>query len=319
MTNISMRNGKAYEYACVLAFQSEISPIRDVMVIENTSLEVARISWNTMSEGKKDELLISATAGIQALIKMEPRIVEDGNDSLELSLQADNEGRDGDVRDVLIIRKSIDWEIGLSVKHNHYAIKHSRLSGKLDFGQKWLGMPCSENYFSEIEPYFTELKHLRQQGVMWRDVSDKAESFYVPILAAFMRELKSKYSEHGSTVVEAMAEYLLGKKDYYKLISNKSKRSTRLISFNLNGTLNQPGAKTNPEIMIPSVELPRRIFNLAMKPGSNNTIELNMDNGWEMSLRIHSASSKVESSLKFDVQFTGMPTTLFIIDSPWVG
>ncbi|NCN03760.1 MAG: HaeIII family restriction endonuclease [Candidatus Pacebacteria bacterium] len=313
-----MRNGKAYEYACVLAFKAKIFPIRNVVLIENTSMKIARTSWNTMDKIKKEELLISATAGIESLIKVEPRIVEDGNDLLELSLQADNEGQDGDVRDVLIIRKSIDWVIGLSVKHNHYAIKHSRLSTELDFGLKWLGIPCSDDYFSEIKPYFSKMKQLKKQGIMWKDVSNKAESFYVPILSSFIKELNSKYNKHGSVVVEAMAEYLLGKKDYYKLISNKSERSTRLISFNLHGTLNQPSKKINPEIMIPSVELPRRIFNLAMKPGSNNTIELNMDNGWEMSLRIHSASSKVESSLKFDVQFTGMPTSLFIIDSPWV-
>ena len=317
MTNASMLNGKAYEYACVLAFELEVAPIRKVIIVENSSLLVAKTSWETMNDERKSELAISAKAGINALITMEPRIIEDGNDALEVSLQADNTGTDGDVRDVLIIRKSIDWEIGISVKHNHFAVKHSRLSEKLDFGTKWFGIPCSERYFTEIRPYFTQLKQLRSDGVMWRDVPDKANSYYVPILNAFMKELNSKYEEYGSKVVEALAEYLLGKHDYYKLISNNASRSTRVISFNLHGTLNQSSNSSEPDIEIPKVELPKRIFNLAMKPGSTNTIELNMDNGWEMSLRIHSASSKVESSLKFDVQFEGMPTTLFIIDTPW--
>jgi hypothetical protein len=42
-----------------------------------------------------------------------------------------------------------------------------------------------------------------------------------------------------------------------------------------------------------------------------------MDNGWQISFRIHNASSKVENSLKFDIQLTGQPTDLFFIDTPW--
>ena len=47
---------------------------------------------------------------------------------------------------------------------------------------------------------------------------------------------------------------------------------------------------------------------LEFKPGSTNTVEMFLDNGWQLSFRIHSASTKVEPSLKFDVQFIGMPT-----------
>ena len=317
MTNASMLNGKAYEYACVIAFELEVSPIRKVIIAENSSLIVAKKSWETMNDERKSELAISAKAGIKAIITMEPRIIEDGDDELEISLQADYTGTGGDVRDVLIIRRSIDWEVGISVKHNHFAVKHSRLSEKLDFGTKWFGIPCSDRYFAEIRPYFMQLRELGRDGVMWRNIPDKANSYYVPILSAFIKELNSKYEEYGGKVVEALAEYLLGKYDYYKLISNSASRSTRVISFNLHGTLNQPSNSSEPDVEIPKVELPSRIFNLAMKPGSTNTIELHMDNGWEISLRIHSASSKVESSLKFDVQFEGMPTSLFIIDTPW--
>ncbi len=71
------------------------------------------------------------------MYELEPLILENDNDTLSLSLQTDNQGQDGDVRDVLIVRKGIDWEIGLSIKHNHFAVKHSRLSKKLDFVKKW--------------------------------------------------------------------------------------------------------------------------------------------------------------------------------------
>nr|WP_322597221.1 HaeIII family restriction endonuclease [Mergibacter septicus] len=76
---------------------------------------------------------ISALAGVNTIFELEPLILDDGSDELELKIQSDDKGEKGDVRDVLIIRRGIEWEIGLSVKHNHFAVKHSRLSKKLDF------------------------------------------------------------------------------------------------------------------------------------------------------------------------------------------
>lgn len=71
-------------------------------------------------------------------------ILDDGLDELELKIQSDDKGKEDDVRDVLIIRRGIEWEIGLSITHNHFAVKHSRLSKNLDFGKKWYGIECSE-------------------------------------------------------------------------------------------------------------------------------------------------------------------------------
>lgn len=56
---------------------------------------------------------------------------------------------------------------------------------------------------------------------------------------------------------------------------------------------------------------------LEFKPGSTNTVEMFLDNGWQLSFRIHSASTKVEPSLKFDVQFIGMPTSVLNIECKW--
>lgn len=48
---------------------------------------------------------------------MEPMIVENSDDILFLKIQTDNEGKEGDVRDIVIARKDVKWEIGLSLKH----------------------------------------------------------------------------------------------------------------------------------------------------------------------------------------------------------
>ena len=317
ITNNSTTNGKAYEYACILSIKEIVSKYRNVKIIENSSMSIARERYNTISDNEKQIMLKSAQAGINAILTMEPRIIEDGSDDLEISLQSDDAGIIGDVRDVLVIRKSIDWEIGISVKHNHYALKHSRLSMDLDFGKKWFNIPCSDEYFKEIKPYFQELKDLKQQKVMWRDIENKDERFYIPILKAFMNELNKKYKENGSEVTKRMISYLIGINDFYKLIGIDSQRITRIIPFNMYGTLNKPAKNNNPDQEVQILELPTRIVELDFKKNSSTTLELIMDNGWQISFRIHNASSKVEPSLKFDVQLIGQPTALFVIDMPW--
>lgn len=317
ITNNSTTNGKAYEYACILSIKEIVSKYRNVKIIENSSMSIARERYNTISDNEKQIMLKSAQAGINAILTMEPRIIEDGSDDLEISLQSDDAGIIGDVRDVLVIRKSIDWEIGISVKHNHYALKHSRLSMDLDFGKKWFNIPCSDEYFKEIKPYFQELKNLKQQKVMWRDIENKDERFYIPILKAFMNELNRKYKENGSEVTKRMISYLIGINDFYKLIGIDSQRITRIIPFNMYGTLNKPAKNNNPDQEVQILELPTRIVELDFKKNSSTTLELIMDNGWQISFRIHNASSKVEPSLKFDVQLIGQPTALFVIDMPW--
>ena len=317
ITDNSTVNGKAYEYACVISFQEIVSKYRNVRIIENSSMKIARERFDSIDENERNIMLKSAKAGINAILTMEPRIIEDGSDDLEISLQSDDAGIVGDVRDVLIIRKSIDWEIGISVKHNHYALKHSRLSMDLDFGKKWFNIPCSQKYFEEIKPYFEELKRLKQQGVMWREIENKDKRFYVPILKAFMKELNRKYKEYDSEVTKKMISYLIGINDFYKLIGIDSQRITRIIPFNMYGTLNQASLTNNPEQKVQILELPTRIVELDFKKDSTTTLELIMDNGWQISFRIHNASSKVEPSLKFDVQLVGQPTSLFVIDMPW--
>ena len=241
--------------------------------------------------------------------------MDDGDGELELKLQSDDNGEDGDVRDVLIIRKDIEWEIGISVKHNHFAVKHSRLSKGLDFGKKWYGIECSDKYWSDIKPIFNYLDVEKAKQTLWKDLPNKEDDVYKPLLIAFKEELDRQ--NEFVNIAKMLVEYLLGEFDFYKVIGIDSKRTTQVQSYNLRGTLNQEGKKRKRSIKLPVASLPTRIVNLEFKPDSNNTLELYLDRGWQFTFRIHNASSKVESSLKFDIQIIGMPTSIVSIDCKW--
>ena len=153
-------------------------------------------------------------------------------------------------------------------------------------------------------------------GSKWRDLPDKEGEVYIPLLEAFVREVQ-RSNDLNPEVPRRMVEYLLGEYDFYKVISVDAKRTTQILTFNLRGTLNQASRHEKPRTEIPIASLPTRIVDIGFKPGSNNTIELYMDGGWQFSFRIHNAPTKVETSLKFDIQIIGMPTTIVSINCIW--
>ncbi|MGN1195752.1 MAG: HaeIII family restriction endonuclease [Acutalibacteraceae bacterium] len=46
-------------------------------------------------------------------------------------------------------------------------------------------------------------------------------------------------------------------------------------------------------------------------------MEIACDEGWSLTMRIHNASSKIEPSLKFDVQLASFPSSIHAQVEPW--
>ena len=316
-TSNSSIYGKAYEYACILALTDKVRSIREIEIEENDSVSIARQRFISIDETMQSEMMLSAKAGIAAILDMEPRIEEDGKDKLTITLQPDTAAtRNGDIRDVLIIRRSIKWEIGISVKHNHSALKHSRISPHIDFGSEWMGVPCSPKYFENINKVFVKLAIAKNQNKRWSELTNKEDEVYVPLLKAFMEEFNSLHE--CNNVTSKLVQYLIGSngRDYYKLIHHNN-HTTTVMPFNLYGTLNLSSNSQKPRIDVPLIEMPNRIIELAFKEGSKTTIVLTMNKGWSISMRLHNASSKVELSLKFDIQLQSKPEDVFYLDIVW--
>ena len=316
MSNQSNDKGRAYEYICLQTLFKEINDIRPAEIIENSSFYAALRAWETIDINTKDTLITSAKAAVSTLFDMEPMIVENDDDRVQLYIQPDTQGEVGDVRDIIILRKEIRWEIGLSIKHNHFAVKHSRLGKNLDFGNRWFGVPCSQKYWDDIRPIFAYIDQEKQANKKWSDLPAKAEDVYIPLLNAFVNEINKANTENNG-IPRKMVEYLLGEFDFYKVISIDNKNVTQIQTYNLRGSLNRASKNESPKIVVPISSLPTRIVSLDFKPGSDNTVELYMDGGWQFSFRIHNASTYVESSLKFDIQIIGMPATIISINCSW--
>ncbi len=294
-----------------------IGKIRRTAVKKDSCFETVLRSWNLIDASVQENLRNAAQAAVPVLLELEPLISEvDNDDVLTISSQEDSRGKLGDVRDILISRKDIQWQIGLSLKHNHFAVKHSRLSSQNDFGKSWLGVECSKKYWEEIKPVFDFLEVAKKQELNWRQIESKEEKVYVPILQAFINEFR-RLCTKDANVPQRFVEYLLGKFDFYKTVAIDCKRVTHIDPYNLHGTLNRSGVKTKPKHIIKQIKLPTRIISLDFKPNSKTTVELCLNAGWQFTMRLHNASSKVEPSLKFDIQCVGKPAALITIECFW--
>ncbi len=317
MSTESNDNGRAFEYACIIELKDRIGGIRPVIIDYNT-VEAAKRSWETRTEFERKNFLQAADAFIDTLFSAEPLILEcDGDDDvITLSINKDNDAEKGDVRDIVISRKAIRWDIGLSMKHNHFAAKHSRLSYSIDFGKKWYGVPCADSYWKTVRPLFVELGNLGAKGIKWRDLPNKEGDYYYPIVKAFIDELNRAYN--GDTTITArFISYLLGVRDFYKVVALDNKCITEFQTFNLRGELNKNGKRTRATFIVPRADLPTEIISLRFKPNSKNTAELYLNNGWSFSFRIHNASTIIEPSLKFDIQFLGVPANIITVNCSW--
>lgn len=318
-------NGKAFEYVCLAVLHNRLLQNQPVVVEASPVLQETAIEYSYLTPEMREKMGRAATVAVQRLIDLEPQLQHPGNNiPLTLSIQPDLAGRDGDVRDILAIRQQNDWEIGVSVKWNHEGLKHSRLSLDNDFGANWLGLPCSQIYFDDIRPIFAELVALREQRPrpQWKDIANKHQRFYVPILDAFVNEVQRLYDNHGGVVAERMVQYIIGRYDFYKIIGYESAQTTKLQAFNFNGTLTTPSGSVRALHRIPRLGLPQHLHSISRVSSngrvSNTTVTMVFDAGWQISARMHSASGPISSaSLKFDMQLRGHPPVVYSYDEAW--
>ncbi|WP_336288544.1 HaeIII family restriction endonuclease [Bartonella sp. CB60] len=296
-----VKNGKAFEYALAIAFKE----VTKASIQESDlSFQGAKSCYNSLSDSQREVLNLASIKAAYFLLLNDQKI----KDTKTIALQKDSVGLKGDVRDIIL--EAPENLIGISAKHNHNAVKHSRLSSKMDFGKKWTGYPCSDLYFDNIKPVFDYLAELRDKKTLFRNVDGKEDRIYFPILKAFSEELKRLCLNYQDKFVELLFQYIVGFHDFYKVIINvKSKQKKVIIqSFNLNGTLGYGHKLT----------IPSKILSVEIKLESKNTLIIIFEDGWNMSFRIHSASSKVQNSLKFDIQFVKLPSQVISYQIPIV-
>ena len=280
--------GRAFEYGIAIALAGKLQ----ASLIKSTQVQIAEQCFNLCPFNEQNNISKASSEAISFLVNHDNRLLKS---TYSISIQSDQQGKLGDVRDVIIHNNTLNVDIGISAKNRHWAVKHSRLSKHINFGKEWFGICCSENYFNQITPLFDELEVRKQNSEEWKNISDKKQHYYMPILKAFHSEMITLSNSYPNEVAKRLIKYLIGKYDFYKII--KENGAVSIYSFNIDGSLKW-GNK---------LPLPSSIVNISQKPGSETTLVIIFDHGWQISFRIHNASTLVEPSLKFDINIVGLP------------
>ena len=296
-----MSNGKAFEWAVGLSLTQRIGAVVVPSVPARNALKAYA---EKIDQEKRVELLNAANVAMENILRKESAFIQraNGANQAKIIFNTDAAGQQGDVRDVIL--KIGGRDLGISCKHNHKALKHSRLSDTIDFVEKW-GLDaqgCSQVYWDKVNPLFDKLQRINDNSngtELWANLPDKDARYYWPILNAWADEVHRVCGDDSPIRIQAcraMIAYLVGVNDFYKVMYESRKSSVHIQSFNFNNTLD--GSRTKYPDYINSIN--------SRNSGQNSTI-ITFNRGYSINFRIHSASSRVEPSLKFDINAIGLP------------
>lgn len=319
-------NGKAFEYACLVAVRDVVTKAGGEVVWEKSKpLNTAEKCLSELGVEDRHKYLVAAMAGIEMVSRLEPKLaLGKGALTVEILADASGKGSEGDVRDIRCIRKGdktrgVPWEIGLSCKHNHEALRHPRITKEKDFGKDWMDKPCSKEFIDTVTPIVDTLSQYEEKKVKWVDVPNKWENYYEPLVKAHLKEIR-RMCDADDTVPKALLSYFFGSKDFYKVIMRESWEATVIEGFNTRGTMNKKQGDVKPLAKMNKLTFPKRLLHSEAKVGDEgvNTLVLTFDESWVVSMRLHNKDSIAKpTSLAWDVQLEGFPKGMFDILCPW--
>lgn len=303
MTSTSqVTNGKAFEYAVAQALHRQTG----VQIRRGPEYEICKRSFEIIGKDLSIEFDRAAIVAIDHIIDLEESKLK-ASTLHEIWIAPDARGQRGDVRDVIL--EMSDGAIGISCKNNHSAFKHSRLSGRIDFVKKWGLDPrgCSEMYWGTVKPIFLELEKIKKDSngtARWTDLPNIPSRFYWPVLDAFENEilrLTSAESKQAEEVSRNLVAYVVGNVDFYKVIRRSAE--VTIQGFNFNATLSTNRTRG-----------PSHVIAIDRLDGGQYSKTVRLNRGFTFNFRIHNASSRVEPSLKFDIQAVSLPETEIYIN-----
>jgi len=306
----NVANGKALEWAVAtrlaIALGGSASLGAD-LILDSKSSSYAKDCFESLNSEEQIEWLNAATLGVDHIVRREeknPSIIN----PIGIKIASDSSGISGDVRDVIVMG-SKSSSIGISCKNNHDAFKHPRLSGTIDFVSDWnlCESGCSQEYWNQVTSIFERLSAIRRTSdgqMKFSELDDLRSEVMIPIMNAFVDELR-RIASNGDVeegiLCRELTSYVIGNQDFYKLIRDKVDKQVRVMAFNFNGTL--AGRRPKPPSQLLGINYQKE----SDASGNSVTVVVQLDQGYAFKMRLHTASSRVEPSLKFDIQAVGLP------------
>ena len=287
MENVSDRNGRAFEY---LICEKTLKLISKATLSPRAVDDQKRDKQKYLS--LPDSLVAEFEIASDKISKWIKDQVSTFPGEIIIDRLPDNAAKKGDVTDIKIF--TVKNKINLSIKYNHFALKHQRPPTAVE--QMGFDADSSESikyreqYENTLNSFLSEAKKLKPSAEKFSELKNIDPSFinknlYQPV-CALVHDLYLKLGTE-QTHADKLFRFLVGDKGFFKITLHQ--QTITVYDFN-----NIP----------PAAWLKSKIT-----PDKPNYVYLVFSNGWQMSLRLHTASSRITKnvSLKFDTQPTKLP------------
>lgn len=192
----------------------------------------------------------------------------------------DSAGVNGDVTDIRL--EAPNAIVNISLKHNHNALKHPRLTRV----PKWIDINTDSNYASDYkniwDSFLSKANTLSSTATLFNELIAIEANFVFDNLYNPLCKLVSNYLTENiktSSQVESLFKFMVGKYDFYKIID---KPDCVLIQDFID------------------LKMPK---NVKIEQTDKSYIKMTFNNGVILNLRLHTASSRISTkSVKFDVR-----------------
>lgn len=275
--NISDANGRALEYAIVNA------------LIKHSHCECFGC---TSADQKRDKIKFEGlsisqqsfyeSCAMEIIHWLEERFAQYGGIT-SIERFSDSVATAGDVTDIRVVFGA--FPVNLSIKHNHDALKHQRPPTTAQRCGYAPGSPEDVEFRTKLDSIFLEFlknaKKLDPKALYFRELKEKKKDFidtrlYYPICKHVTETIKKLCVKPQN--VKVLFRFLVGNTDFYKIVV----RHGVITIFRF-------------------AEIPEPKSITVTQP-SNSYVYLEFSNKWIISMRLHTASSRLGTSVKFDTQ-----------------
>jgi hypothetical protein len=284
--------------------------------------------WNRSK--RQAYFMKQARPAVARIAQLEPYFNETDGEPLRIRFNGTERDLDQDsFAEVLLERSDLDWAIGFSIKNDAKVLTDMRIADRSmgsymdkesssvneieDFGSKIFGVPCSNEYFDDVNAILQRI-HAYDTDSWRKQLADDDfvyDNVVTPILAVLAREIPRLCKDHPEAPMHFF-DYFYGKYDYYYLNPIDKLLITRMGAINVRGGLGRIPGTDNHFVNV--VKKPTELLDVRFATGkygeiSRDTLQMTFDGGWAMCFNIH-----VSNTLKYGRSFNlgvYMPVTPF--------
>ncbi len=287
--------GRAFEYVTIQELMKNISSRGLVLKLTQRAID-SNIRDKKHFDNLDKDVQNNLEKGSRAFLKwIESQNWLNSKTEIELDRLPDTAGVEGDPTDIRLTLKDTrnSKEIrNISIKHHHSALKHPRLPRLPDqcgVKDEQLKKEFNEDMDKIWEEFSIKAKNLDPKATKFSQLKEKDSEFinkniYEPLLKRVCLFLNE--NANNSINAKSFFSFLTGSFNFYTI---KNEEDKILIKYFID------------------IKSPKS-FEITYPYKSITTFLMEFDNGWNLSLRLHTASSsfirsgRLNQSTKFDVQ-----------------